>query len=92
MRIDIQNALIKVSGLFLTAVGSVNAAKGMDLLDAAQAVNARYLITGQLRRLKDDLRLSIQLLDASTNQLVLSESFDHRLEDTFKPNYLEAGP
>ena len=84
MRIDIQNALIKVSGLFLTAVGSINAAKGMDLLDAAQALNARYLLTGQLRRLQDTLRLSVQLLDAKTNRFILSDHFDHRFEDTFK--------
>ena len=83
MRIDIQNALIKVSGLFLTAVGSVNAARDMEALEAAKALNARYLLTGQLRGSQDKLRLSIQLLDAETNRIVLSEQFDHKLEDAF---------
>ena len=84
MRVDIQNALIKVSGLFLTAVGSVNAVKDVDPLEAAKALNARYLLTGQLRRSNESLRLSIQLLDAETNRIILSEQFDHQLTETFK--------
>lgn len=83
MRIDIQNALIKVSGLFLTAVGSVNAVQDKDPLEAAKALNARYLLTGQLRRAKDQLRLSIQVLDSEENSVLLSDQFDHTLEDTF---------
>ncbi|MFY0691796.1 MAG: winged helix-turn-helix domain-containing protein [Paracoccaceae bacterium] len=83
LRIDIQNALIKVSGLFLTAVGSVNAAREMEELQAARAINARYLLTGQLRGSENKLRLSVQLLDAATNKIILSEQFDHTLEDTF---------
>ena len=83
MRIDIQNALIKVSGLFLTAVGSVNAVRDMDPLEAAKALDARYLLLGQLRRSRDKLRLSIQLLDAEKNQVLMSDQFDHTLEDTF---------
>ncbi|CTQ53386.1 Transcriptional activator CadC [Roseibium album] len=83
MRIDIQNALIKVSGLFLTAVGSVNAAREMEPLEAAKAINARYLLTGQLRGSQNKLRLSVQLLDAATDRIILSEQFDHTVEDTF---------
>ena len=83
MRIDIQSALIKVSGLFLSAVGSVNAVRDMETLEAAKALNARYLLTSQLRRSQDELRLSIQLLDAEVNQIILSEQFDHPLQDSF---------
>ena len=84
MRIDVQNALIKVSGLYLTAVGSISAVKDMDPLDAANALNARYLLTGQLRRSNEVLRLTIQLLDAETNRVILSEKFDHELVETYK--------
>lgn len=83
MRIDIQNALIKVSGLFLTAVGSVNAVRDKDALEAAEALGVRYLLQGQLRRSGSTLRLSVQLLDASKNRIVLSEQFDHGLDNAF---------
>jgi TolB-like protein len=84
LRIDIQNALIKVSGLFLVAVGSANAVAGLPSKDAAEALGVRFLLHGQVRRGGPMIRVSVQLIDALDDRIVWTEQYDRAIEHTFR--------
>jgi TolB-like protein len=84
LRIDIQNALIKVSGLFLIAVGSANAVAGLPSKEAAATLGVRYLLQGQVRRGGTMIRVSVQLIDALADRIVWAEQYDRPIENTFR--------
>jgi TolB-like protein len=84
LRIDIQNAMISVSGLFLIAVGSANAVGGLPSKDAAEMLGIEYLLHGQVRRAGTMLRVSVQLVEGLTDRIVWAEQYDIVVEDTFR--------
>jgi TolB-like protein len=84
LRIDIQNALIKVSGLFLIAVGSANAVAGLPSKVAAETLGVHYLLQGQLRRMGMMVRFSVQLVDGLADRIVWAEQYDRAIEDSFR--------
>jgi DNA-binding SARP family transcriptional activator/TolB-like protein len=51
--------------------------------EIARKVDARYLVTGTARRGRDSLRITAQLLDASTGHHLWASRFDLPLEDLF---------
>lgn len=51
--------------------------------DAAQALDVRYVLTGNLRRRGDDLSLGVQLIDTATHRTVWAERYARKLEEIF---------
>ena len=82
-RMDIQNALVKVSGLFLLASGSAYAFRGASAQDAACTLGARYALEGSIRAAGQKVRVSAELTEAASGRIVWSEQFDRTLDDSF---------
>jgi len=83
LRIEVQNALTKMSGVFLLGVGSALAMRGWSALDAATRTGVRYVLEGTVQRSGDQLRVSVQLTDTIAGAVVLSESYDRALDRNF---------
>lgn len=83
LRIDIQNALVKVSGVFLIAAGCANAYRGKPANQATTDLGARFALTGSVRRAGDRVRISLALSDEATEEIVWAEQYDRQLGDAF---------
>ena len=83
VRIDIQAALIKITGVLLIAVGSANAFRCAAPEEAARSLGVRYVLDGSIRKSGDNLRIAAELTDGRARQVVWSEVFDRRLDDSF---------
>jgi TolB-like protein len=84
LRIDIQNALVKVSGVFLIAAGSANAFSESSPQDATRELGVRYALEGSVRRVGDHIRISTQLSDCQSGHILWSDQYDRLVEDTFE--------
>ena len=84
LRIDIQNALVKVSGIFLIAAGSANAIGDHSPQDAAREMGVRYVLEGSVRRVGEQVRISTQLTDCQSGHILWSDLYDRIVEDTFQ--------
>ena len=83
LRLDIQNALVKVSGVFLIAAGNANAYRGKPAAEATEGFGVRYALEGSVRRAGNRVRISMTLTDAVSDEIVWAERFDRELEDAF---------
>jgi adenylate cyclase len=83
LRMDIQNALVKVSGLFLLASGSAYAFRGAPAQDAACTLGAKYALQGSIRAAGQKVRVSADLTEAASGRIIWSEQFDRTLDDSF---------
>jgi adenylate cyclase len=83
LRMDIQNALVKVSGLFLIASGSAYAFRGASAQDAGCTLGAKYVLQGSVRTAGQKMRVSADLTEAASGRIVWSEQFDRTLDDSF---------
>lgn len=83
---DIITDLSRISGLFVIARNSTFRYKDkvVDPRRVAAELGVRYVLAGSVRRDRSDVRINVQLVDASTNQQVWAERYDGRLEDVFK--------
>jgi adenylate cyclase len=84
LRMDIQNALVKVSGLFLIASGSAYALRGASAEEATRCLGVRYVLQGSIRAAGQRLRVAAELADAKSGQVVWGEQFDRTLDDSFE--------
>lgn len=57
--------------------------KTIDIRQFAQELGARYVIEGSVRRAGERLRITVQLIDAETDDHVWAERYDRTLEDIF---------
>ena len=83
LRMDIQNALVKVSGLFLIASGSAYAFRGAPPQDAACTLGATYALEGSIRAAGKKVRVTAELSEAASGRIILAEQFDRILDDSF---------
>ena len=83
LRLDIQNALIKMSGLFLIAAGSGNALRGMPAAQAARQMGVRHALECTVQHLGDQVRVHAQLVDAQADRVLWSEQYDRKLDAGF---------
>jgi adenylate cyclase len=83
LRIDIQNALVKVSGVFLIAAGSANAYRGKPANQATTDLGVRFALAGNVRRAGDRVRISLTLTDEASEEIVWVEQYDRQLDDAF---------
>ena len=84
LRIDIQSALTKVSGVFMIAAGAANALRGATPEDASAAVGVRYVLQGSVRTAGNRVRGAVELTDAAADEVVWAEQFDRILDDSFE--------
>lgn len=83
LRLDIQNALTKMSGVFLLAAGSANAMRGWSGAEAASRAGVRYALEGTVQRSADRVRVIVQLTDAVAGTVPWSERYDRMLDRNF---------
>jgi TolB-like protein/Flp pilus assembly protein TadD len=55
----------------------------VDLQDASMALSARFIVQGSVRRVADRIRVTAQLIDASTSENVWADSYDGDVSDVF---------
>ncbi|MFQ5948595.1 MAG: tetratricopeptide repeat protein, partial [Acidimicrobiia bacterium] len=83
---DIITALSSQVGLRLIARHSTFAYKNepVDLKQVARELDARYVLEGSVRKAGDRVRVTAQLVDATTGQHVWAERYDRDLADIFE--------
>lgn len=79
LRLDIQNALVKTSGLFLIASGASNAFRGVPAGEAARRLGVRHALEGDVQHLGTQVRVHVQLVDTVEDRIVWSEQYDRDL-------------
>jgi adenylate cyclase len=84
IRIDIQNALTRVSGVFLVAIASANAYRGKPSKQATENYAVRYALEGNVRKAENRIRVSFTLTDNISSEIVWADQVDRDLEDTFQ--------
>lgn len=82
---DIITALARFRHLFVIARNSSFTYKGraVDTKQVGRELNVRYVVEGSVRRAGERLRISAQLIDASTGAHLWADRFDGPLADVF---------
>jgi TolB-like protein len=82
---DIITALSRISGLWVIARGSTFTYKGRnaDVKQVARDLGVRYVMEGSVRRAGERLRITAQLVDATTSHQVWAERYDRAVADLF---------
>jgi adenylate cyclase len=82
---DIITALSKLSQLFVIARNSSFTFKGknVDVRDISKNLGVRFVLEGSVRKSGDRVRITSQLIDATTGGHVWAERFDRELADIF---------
>jgi len=82
---DIITALSRIGGLWVIARGSTFTYKGKptDVKQVARDLGVRYVMEGSVRRAGERLRVTTQLVDATTGRQVWAERYDRPLVDLF---------
>lgn len=83
---DIITALSRFRLLFVTARNSSFTYKGriVDVKQIARELGVRYVLEGSVRKSTARLRITAQLIDASSGAHIWADRFDGTLEDVFK--------
>lgn len=83
---DIITELSKISGLFVIARHSAFIYKGqsVSLKQVGRDLGVRYVMEGSVRKAKNRLRVSAQLIDTTTDHHIWAERYDRELEDIFE--------
>lgn len=82
---DIINGLARIKGLFVIARNSTLAYKGraVDVKQVGRELGVRYVLEGSVRKAGDSVRVTGQMVDASTGAHVWADRYDRRCEDIF---------
>jgi adenylate cyclase len=82
---DLITALSKVSGLFVIARNSVFTYKGKatKVQQVGEELGVRYILEGSVRKSQNKVRITAQLVDASTGGHLWAERYDRELKDIF---------
>jgi adenylate cyclase len=82
---DLITDLSKASGLFVIARNSVFTFKGMAVRvkELGQKLGVRYVLEGSVRKVGNRVRITAQLVDASTEAHLWAERYDRDLIDIF---------
>ncbi|MBS0526234.1 MAG: tetratricopeptide repeat protein [Proteobacteria bacterium] len=83
---DITRALGRFKQLTVLAYGAVLPYRGRHLppMDMGHALNARYLVGGSVRRAGEQVRVTVQLTDASNGTQLWAEQYDEQFTDIFQ--------
>lgn len=82
---DIITALSRISAFFVVARNSSFTYKGrlVDVRQVAQDLGVRYVLEGSVRKSGDRLRITGQLVDATTRNPIWADRYEGALEDVF---------
>jgi adenylate cyclase len=82
---DIITALSKASWLFVIARNSSFSYKGksVDVREVGRDLGVRYVLEGSVRKAGNRVRITAQLIDATSGHHVWAERYDRALEDIF---------
>jgi len=82
---DIITDLSKISGLFVIARNSTFTYKGqpVKVRQIAEELGVRYVLRGSVRRIGEKIRITAQLVDATTGGHLWAERYDRELTDVF---------
>jgi len=83
---EILNVLSRIEDLKVTARTSAFAYKGTsrDLREVGRELGVDYLLEGSVRKAGDQLRITVQLIDADQNSHLWSETYDRQLKNVFE--------
>ena len=83
---DIITALSKVRWFFVISRNSsfTYRGKAVDLKQAGRELGVRYILEGSVRKAGDRIRLTAQLIDATSGHHVWAEHYDRKLADLFE--------
>ena len=82
---EIITALSRITWLFVIARNSSFTYKGqaVDVKQVGRELGVRYVVEGAVRKAGDNVRISAQLIDATTGAHLWADRFDSLLEDIF---------
>jgi adenylate cyclase len=82
---DITTDLSKLSGLFVISRYSAFPYKGKEVKvqEVSRDLGVRYVLEGSVRRANDEVRVTAQLIDATTGYHLWSERYSRSLKDIF---------
>ena len=82
---DLTTDLSKISGLFVIARDSSFKYKNTELEvpEIARELGVQFLLKGSVRRVADQLRINVQLIDSKTNGNLWADRFDGAVADVF---------
>ena len=82
---DLMTDLSKISGLFVISRNSAFTYKGRTVKTrkVAEELGVRYILEGSVRRVGDQVRINVQLIDAVTDGHLWAERYDGALTDIF---------
>ena len=82
---EITTAIARLPWLFVIARDSSFTYKGKDtdVREVARALGVRYVLEGSVRKSGNSLRITAQLIEASTGAHIWAEHFDGTLDDIF---------
>ncbi len=82
---DLITDLSRISGLLVIARNSVFRYKGVavKMQDVSRDLGVRYVLEGSVRRVGDRIRITAQLIDATTGYHIWAERYDRKLDDVF---------
>ncbi len=82
---DLITDLSRISGLFVIARNSSFSYKGQQVKvrQVAEDLGVRYVLEGSVRRAGDQVRINVQLIDATTGGHLWAERYDATLADIF---------
>jgi adenylate cyclase len=82
---DITTALSKLKGFFVIARNTMFTFKGkpVDVRAVGRELGVRYILEGSVRKAGDRIRVTAQLIDASTGSHLWGEHYDRHLDDIF---------
>src|SRR5712691_5617321 len=82
---DITSSLSKISSLFVIARNSAFTYKGkaVKVQDVSKELGVRYVLEGSVRKADNQVRITAQLIDATTGGHLWSERYDRPLKDIF---------
>jgi TolB-like protein/DNA-binding winged helix-turn-helix (wHTH) protein/Flp pilus assembly protein TadD len=83
--VEVLNLLAQVPGLRVIARTSAFSFKGqnVDIATIAERLNVTHVLEGSVRKSSNTVRITAQLVNASTSEHIWSETFDRTLEDIF---------
>lgn len=89
---DITTELSRFRDLFVVARNSAFVYRAMprDLRDIASVLGVRYVVEGSVRATPDRVRVTAQLIDATTGGHVWAENFDRSMAECFETQALVA--
>ena len=83
---DLITDLSKLSELTVLAANSVNGYRGRDVapLAVANDLAVRYVLEGSVRRIAEDLRINVRLIDSREGKNAWAQSYEGPVTDVFK--------